>query len=130
MNKTIMMNKTITPYAVMTVGGHDYRLKINTQAAIDAEKKLGYSVSRAWIEIDKVTVQTVIIWAALQAFQSNMSFDDAVTLRDDFFADGNNMDDLAEILKEVYICSGFMKRAPAPTEKEEEKAPEEEQPAN
>lgn len=107
------MEMTFRPFAVITVGGKEYKLKINTQSAIEAEKKLGTSLARAWLRLDEVQVQTVILHAALQAHNSGMTFDDAAALRDSFIAGGGDMDRLADVFKEVYICSGFMRREPA-----------------
>lgn len=115
------------PFAVMTVGGTDYRLKINTQAAIDAEKKLGTSIPRAWVRLDETEVQVTILWAALQAFNSGMTFEETIRLRDRFLDEADDtlgMEALADIIKEVYICSGFMKRE-QPKKDEDEEVPEE-----
>ena len=118
------METTYRPFAVLTAGGRDYRLKITTNSAIEAEKKLGTSLARAWLRLDEVQVQTVILHAALQGFEPGMTFEAAAAVRDSFIAEGGDMDTLADIFKEVYICSGFMKRE-APKEQEAPGAPQE-----
>ena len=108
-----MITAAKIPFATITIGGQEYRLKINTQAAIDAEKKLGTSLARAWVRLDEINVQTVILWAAFQAYNAGVTFEKAIDLRDQFMDEAENgMDDLADVIKEVYICSGFMKREP------------------
>lgn len=99
-----------TPFAVMTVGSETYRLKISAAAAVEAEKKLGCSLARAWGRIDSVNVQVTILWAALQRFHHGTDFDEAMELYDRFIDEGHGQDELADIFMEVYRCSGFMKR--------------------
>lgn len=112
------------PYTVFTVGGCEYRLRINTQSAIDAEKQLGTSISRAWTRLDEVFVQTVILRAALRGFDDAADMEKAAALRDSFIENGGNMDGLMETIREVYICSGFMKRKTTQEASEEEKSSE------
>jgi hypothetical protein len=119
-----MITAAKVPFAAITIGGTEYRLKINTQSAIDAEKKLGTSLARAWVRLDEVSVQTTILWAAFQAYNAGITFEKAMELRDSFIEEAENgMDSLADVIKEVYICSGFMKRElpPETPETQEEK---------
>ena len=112
------MDTNILPFATMTVGGVTYRLKITAQAAIEFEKKVGTSIPRAWVRLDEIQIQAEIIHAALKAYNSGIGFDEALDVIDRFIAEGNCIEDLMDIIKEIYIVSGFMKRAPTPASSE------------
>ncbi len=101
---------------MLTVGGETYKLKISVSAAIEAEKKLGFSLIRAWTKLDSLNVLTAVIWAALQRYHHGATFEQAMSLLDDFIDEGRNLEELIDVIKEVYIVSGFMKRE-APAEK-------------
>lgn len=110
------------PFATLTVGEETYKLKISVSAAIEAEKKLGFSLIRAWTKLDSLNILTTVIWASLQRFHHGATFEQAMSLLDDFIDEGRELEELIDVIKEVYTVSGFMKRV-AP-EEEKENAPE------
>ena len=72
------------------------------------------------MRLDEIQIQAEIIHAALKAYNSGIGFNEALDLIDRFIAEGNCIEDLMDIIKEIYIVSGFMKRAPASSEADPE----------
>ena len=104
------MEEAKKPYALLTVGDTDYRLKFSASAAIDAEKKLGKSLIMAFRDIGSVTVQVILLWAALQKYNHKTSMETASKIYDDFMeSDNGGLENLVEILTETLEASGFMK---------------------
>ena len=98
------------PFALLEVNNETYKLKISASSAIEAEKKLGCSLTRAWAKLDSVNVQITILWAALQRYHHGISFEQTMELYDQFVDEGKGQDELVDLFMEVYKCSGFMKR--------------------
>ena len=96
-----MDNKKYMPYAVLPVGGIDYKLRITAGSAIELEKRLGTSIVRAWGKIDSVETQIAILWAALQRYHHGMSFDEAGALYDDYIDGNGSTDELVNVFMEV-----------------------------
>lgn len=100
------MNKL--PYAVWKVGEEEYKLKFSSAAVVDAENKLGKSLLRSLEEIDKVSVQTILIWAAMQRFQHGVTISAVYKIYDDYMDDGGSLDQLLDVLMKALELSGFM----------------------
>ena len=116
-----------TAFAVINVGNESYKLKISASADIEAEKRLGFSLTKAWMKLDSVNVQVTILWAALQRYNHGISFEQAMEIYDDFMDEGHGQDELVDIFMEVYKCSGFMKREDPEAQKEGQENPDSKQ---
>lgn len=100
------MNKL--PYAVWKVGEQEYKLKFSSAAVVDAENKLGKSMLRSLEEIDKVSVQTILLWAAIQKFQHGVALSAVYELYDEYMEHGGGLEQLLDVLMKALELSGFM----------------------
>ncbi len=64
---------------VLSVNGNEYRLTLPSKWIIEAEKRLGESMLAALEHIDRLSVVTVVLWAALQKFGHGMTLDKAAS---------------------------------------------------
>ena len=106
-------NTTKPPYASITIGGEDYKLKISASAAVDAETKLKKSgVANSLIgaveKIESITTQTIILHAAMQKYNANIDYKKATELYEQYLDEGGSVLDFAQKIQEIYEVSGFM----------------------
>ena len=100
------------PYASMNVNGEEYKLKISSSAAMDAEKKRGKGLLEAAGDLRSVTTQIILLWASLQMYQHGMSMNTAADLYDAYMdTEDGCLENLINILVEVMEVSGFTKAA-------------------
>lgn len=95
------------PFYRLNVGDDEYRLKLTTAAKIDAEKKLGFSLIGAIDKIDYANTFAVILWAAMQKYHSNTTFQRVYGIIDRLEDEGCTMDKKADIVIEIMKVSGF-----------------------
>lgn len=105
------MEEMKLPYVPFTVGDEEYKLKINAKSAIELEKKLGVSLVEGMRDFDKIGTATAYLWASLQAYNAGIKESDAIEIYDDYISAGGDISDFADVLTEVLIVSGFLKRS-------------------
>lgn len=94
-------------YYTLTVGNKEFRLKMTTATKIEAEKRLGFSLIDAPEQITKAETFAIILWAALQKYQSNYPLTKAYDLVDEMEDNGVAIGEKADILLEIMKVSGF-----------------------
>lgn len=100
------MNKL--PYVIWKVGEEEYKLKFSAAAVVDAENKLGMSMLRSMEEIDKVSVQAIILWAAMQKFNHGVKLDIVYDLYDEYMETDGDLEKVLDIIIQTLEISGFM----------------------
>ncbi len=100
------MNKL--PYAVWKVGEEEYKLKFSAAAVVEAENKLGQGMLRSMEEIDKVSVQTILLWAAMQKFNHGVKLETVYDLYDEYMENGGDLEKLLDVIIQTLEISGFM----------------------
>lgn len=88
-----------------------YKLRLNTRNTIALEKKLGcnpLSIFGDGSTLPTVEQMVTILWASLQAYNHNITLDNAADIFDDYLNDGNLMTDFFNVIIEVYKVSGLM----------------------
>lgn len=119
-------------FKVLTVGEKEYKLKLNTNATILIEDKLGGNIldgilsvaSAANLEVDKKgNVKTdkmskipmpslkycvTILWGALQKFHHGMTFAKTCDLVDEYIEEGKTQLDLFEEVMDLLTESGVL----------------------
>jgi len=94
-------------YYMLTVGNKEFRLKMTTATKIEAEKRLGFSLLDAPEQITKAETFAIVLWAALQKYQSNYPLTKVYDLIDDMEDEGVTIGGKADILLEIMKVSGF-----------------------
>lgn len=94
-------------FHIITVGDKEFRLKLTTATKIEAEKRLGFSLIEAPEQIMKAETFAIVLWAALQKFQSNYPLTKVYDLIDDMEDAGVAIGEKADILLEIMKVSGF-----------------------
>ena len=106
-------------YTIFTVGGMDYKLRLNTRNTINLEKQLGCNPLAIFGDGDTfptVTTMVHILYASLQQLNHGISLNDAFDLFDDWLDEGHVVTDFLNIIVEIYKVSGLIQK-----EKEAEK---------
>jgi len=104
-------------HVLLVVGRVEYRLKITTAAAEDAEKRLGCSLMDALGQIDRAASFVTILWAGLQKYHHGMTIQRVYDLVDSIIEqgcvvdgkafEGAGLEVRALIAMEVFKVSGF-----------------------
>ena len=99
-------------FTTLTVGDKEYKLRLTASAIMSIEKKLDKPLFTALENIQEDMVGTVIgiLWGALQPLNSNMSTEKVYELFDDYIDEGNSIEDLMQVIDELFKSSGFFKK--------------------
>lgn len=96
------------------VGNKSYELKLTTKSVMQLEKKIGMNPMMIFgldgRNIPTVSMMVSILHAALQPMYHGMSEDDAAQLFDSWIEEGHIYTDFIEVIYEIYIASGIVKR--------------------
>lgn len=108
-------------YITLSVKGTEYKLKATTQAKIEAENQLGFSLGEALEKSYLYKVISVVLWASLQALNHGIALKDVYTMIDDMEADGFTLDgkeydgfgleEKGLLVYEILKVSGFFTKA-------------------
>lgn len=113
-------------YKVLTVGDKEYKLKLNTNATILIEDKLGGNIldgiltlqsaakGSAKVEnISKMPIPSIkymvtVLWGSLQKFHHGMTFAKTCDLVDEYIEDGKTQLDLFNEVMNLLMESGIL----------------------
>ncbi|MBS5369179.1 MAG: hypothetical protein KHY19_06940 [Coprobacillus cateniformis] len=118
--ETTVENKEIgkkKPYAVWTVDGRDYKLKLTTQAVINLENKLGMNLLSVVSSTDSgnlppLKVMLLIAHQAMQKFEHGIKEDDVIEMFDKYQDEGGTqMSFMTDVFLPIYQVSGFFSQA-------------------
>ena len=102
-------------YTTITIGGIDYKARLNAKACVELEKKLGTNPLNVYSKIatdgslPDLGTMIIILQASLSTLNHGITLDKAYELYDTFIEDGNTMMDLVPIIFEVFKVSGLFK---------------------
>lgn len=102
-----MEEKKNAPFALLTVGGRDYMLRLTAGAAMRLEERLGSSVYCGLKRLDEVTVMIDFLYALTEGFMPDFSRNAAALLFDDFINEGGTLRKMNGIILEAMDRSGF-----------------------
>lgn len=108
-------------YITLSVKGTEYKLKATTQAKIEAENQLGFSLGEALEKSYLYKVISVVLWASLQSLNHGIALKDVYSMIDDMEADGFILDgkqydgfgleEKTILVYEILKVSGFFTKA-------------------
>ena len=108
-------------YITLSVKGTEYKLKATTQAKIEAENQLGFSLGEALEKSYLYKVISIVLWASLQSLNHGIALKDVYTMIDDMEADGFTLDgkeydgfgleEKSILVYEILKVSGFFTKA-------------------
>lgn len=100
-------------YYIFTVAGKEYKLRLDTRAIVQLEKKIGCNPVMIFgangDRIPTIFEMVTILWASLQSFNHSITIDDTYKIFDQFLADGNMPTDFIKEIVEIYKVSGIIK---------------------
>jgi hypothetical protein len=107
-------------YTELTIGGKDYKFRLDAKACVSLEKKLGTNPFNIVTDMSreilpKITDIIAIFHCSLQRYEHGITEDKCYDLYDQLLEDGKNYTDILPILVEIFQTSGFFK---APETKE------------
>lgn len=85
----------------------EFKLKMTTATKIEAEKMLGVSILDALEDMAKAQTFAVILWAALQKYNSNYPMPRVYNLIDELENAGFGLEDKTNCVLEILKVSGF-----------------------
>lgn len=98
-----------------TVKGKDYPLSITTKSALNMEEKLGVNPiniilkMRTTQELPSLKDLLVILHFALQKYNHNISFNDTLTLFDEYCEEDGSIVTLLELILKAFQDGGLIK---------------------
>lgn len=119
-------------YKILTVGEKEYKLKLNTNATILIEDKLGFNILDEILSLQSVASKSVdskgnlksgninkipipslkycvtILWGALQKFHHGMTFNKTCDLVDEYIEEGKTQLDLFSEVMGLLTESGIL----------------------
>lgn len=98
-------------YYDFEAGNKAYKLRLNTRAMVDLEKKIGCNPLSIFSDADKlptVSVMVTILHAALQQYQHNITISEAYDIFDAYIEDGKTLTDFVWVILEIYKASGLI----------------------
>lgn len=108
-------------YITLSVKGTEYKLKATTQAKIEAENQLGFSLGEALEKAYLYKVISVVLWSALQALNHGIALKDVYTMIDDMEEEGFTLggkefegfglEEKSILVYEILRVSGFFTKA-------------------
>lgn len=127
-------------YKIIKVKGTEYKLRMTSKSIVEIEKKLGENPLNVFmsamsgvqfdetgeaivstIKMPKLTDMIYIFWGALLPLNANINFDAACDLCTDYMDDGRSYEDFLNLITEIFIESGFMRKPEKETVDETEK---------
>ena len=99
-------------YHTLTVGGEEHKLRLTISTTMAIEKRLGKSLYSALESINDnmIETMTVILWGALQQFNTNITFEKAADIFDRYIDEGHSVEDMMDVLNEMFTVSGFFNK--------------------
>lgn len=101
------------PFVLLNTKNKEYKLKFSSGAIAQAEQSMGMSFFKSVEQMDSVSVQLAILWAALQKFNHGISKEDTEEIYNDFLDNGGTLEDLVKLIVETFEVSGFIPKQQA-----------------
>lgn len=98
-------------YINFEAGNEVYKLRLNTRAVIELEKKLGcnpLSIFGKGDTIPTITIMVYVLHAALQPLQHNLKLENAYDIFDRYLEDGHTMMDFLPVMIDLFKASGLL----------------------
>ena len=95
-------------YALWTVNGEEYKLKLRASETQDLEDKLGTSLFTIMSDIPKLNVMLTIIHSAMKPFNHGIKRAEVNNIYDDYVdAGGSQLELYTSVLMDIFKVSGF-----------------------
>ena len=108
-------------YTTMKIGGKEYKLRLTVLGTVRLEKELGKSPLQVIADgaggVPPMESLIKIIQYSLYEAERDFDFKAVCGLVDEFFEEGNGLDDLITVISEIFKSSGFIKDKPEAAEK-------------
>lgn len=108
--KVIGLNekKKRKPFVYWTVGGRDYKLKLNTSTILKLEEKFKRNLLDLLNGVPPLAVMLTITQAAMKEWEHGIKYEDVQRLFDQYCDEGGTqLTFMTDVLMEIYKVSGF-----------------------
>lgn len=96
------------PFVYWTVGGRDYKLKLNTSAILKLEEKFKRNLLDLLNGVPPLAVMLTITQAAMKEWEHGIKYEDVQRLFDQYCDEGGTqLTFMTDVLMEIYKVSGF-----------------------
>lgn len=96
------------PFAYWTVGGRDYKLKLNTSTIVKLEEKFKRNLLDLLNGVPPLSVMLTITQAAMKEWEHGIKYADVQRLFDQYCDEGGTqLTFMTDVLMEIYKVSGF-----------------------
>lgn len=102
-------------FTTITIGGIDYKARLNAKACVELEKKLGTNPLNVFSKLatdgslPDLGTMIIILQASLATYNHSINMDKTYELYDKYIEEGNTMMDLVPVIFDVFKVSGFFK---------------------
>lgn len=105
---TLEEKKKRKPFAYWTVGGRDYKLKLNTSTIVKLEEKFKRNLLDLLNGVPPLAVMLTITQAAMKEWEHGIKYADVQRLFDQYCDEGGTqLTFMTDVLMEIYKVSGF-----------------------
>ena len=104
-------------YLDFEVGNKNYKLRLTTRSVIGLERKLGGNPLKIFTDCQKdgsiptITNMVFVLHAALQAFNANITLEEAYDIFDGWLAEGHIASDFANVIIDLYKDAGLIQKS-------------------
>lgn len=102
-------------YVDFSAGGKDYKLRLNTLTVVKLEKKIGKNPLKVFADAKNsgmVSTEDLIeiFYYSLIALQSDITYEKACAIFDEWIADGHIIAEFVSIVVEIYQQAGLIRK--------------------
>ncbi|SHI25005.1 hypothetical protein SAMN02745823_03890 [Sporobacter termitidis DSM 10068] len=94
-------------YTTWRVDGEEYKLRLNTMAAVQIEKQLEMGMSEIVTHITDTTVIVTLLWGAMQHFHHGTNMKDVCGIYDRYLDGGGDIEQMTDVLVDLLAQVGF-----------------------
>lgn len=95
-------------YVIYNYKGSDLKLKISGESTVELEERLGDSIFKKLVEVDKLKIAVEFLAAAVPAETYEQRRATAIGIFDDMIENGKKYRDYVELINSVVVASGFI----------------------
>ncbi len=98
-------------YIIWDVDGEEYKLRLNTMAALQVEKQLDMGMTEIVSHLMDTTVIITLLWGAMQQLHHGTNLKDVCAIYDRYLENGGDLEKMMDVLMELLAQVGIGARS-------------------
>lgn len=101
-------------YALITIGGKDYRCRLSARSCVELERKMGKNPMNIFMKMADGSVypnlddMMMIFHASLQKFHHSINLEETYDIFDEYVDEGKTLIDFIPFILQIFQVSGFV----------------------